>query len=199
MPGPHAHVVRWAIQLDRLLKGGGVFVNLDDETLSRSSEVGVLAHRGIGQLLTAGAPPDSSVILEVAKSLVSEFPQIESRAHAQLVAGAISSYFTNHLPSGNWMFAGHELQLGSGRIDLLWTTFNDRKMLDEIKTGASRKLLLTRTRDQMERYREAAVAAWGPDFVGIRLISTTDPRKSRLIRPDGSNCSLASASFLKDL
>lgn len=175
-----------------------MFVNLDDETLSRSSRVGILAHRGIAQLLSAGTLPDPREILDLAKLLVAEFPEIESRAHAQLVAGAISSYFSNHLPPSNWMFAGHELQLGNGRIDLLWTTFGDLKLLDEVKTGASRKLFLSKTGDQLDRYREAAVAAWGPDFVGIRLISTIDPRKSRLIRPDGSSSPLTSTSLPKD-
>lgn len=175
-----------------------MFVNLNDETLSRSSEVGVLAHRGIGRLLSEGAPATPHRIMALAKALVGEFPEIESRAHSQLVAGAMSSYFGNHLPPANWMFAGQELALGDGRVDLLWTTFGDFKMLDEIKTGASRTLFLSKTREQVDMYRNAAIAAWGNKFLGIRLISTADPKQSRLVRPDGSSCLLSASDNLKD-
>lgn len=196
MPGANAHLVRWAIELDRFLQGGGMFVNLEDGTKSRSGTVGALAHEGIARFLRNGIEPTSEQVRQLAEELVSPFAQIEGRAHRQRLIGAISSYFWHHLPPREFLFHGAETDLGSGRPDLLWANFRGGVLLDEVKTGNHQTLRTRATIEQVEKYREIAFHAWGDRFLGIRLLSTSAPRRSLFVRADGSTAPLASTPLL---
>ena len=173
-----------------------MFVNLEDGTKARAGTVGALAHEGIARFLTDGIEPTPEEVRRLAGELVSPFAQVEGRAHRQRLVGAISSYFWHHLPPREFLFHGAEVDLGSGRPDLLWASFRGEVLLDEVKTGNHRTLKTRATTEQVERYREIACHAWGDQFLGIRLLSTSTPGKSLFVSADGSVTQLASTSFL---
>lgn len=168
-----------------------------DHTKARSPQVGMLIHEAIGTIASQTLAPSSGQHMAMADQCVSRFPKIEGRAHRQNIAAATSAYFTWLLPPATWLFHGAEVHLGHGRLDLLWVDFNDRILIDEVKSGHSRNLHLSRTQAQVDGYRACAVATWGTRFVGIRLLCTADPRASLLITPDGTPEPLFSTPFVR--
>lgn len=169
----------------------------NDVELARASMVGSLIHEAIGLLAAETLRPTVAQILGAANASVDQFPQIEGRAHRQNIAAGTASYFSRLLPPPSWIFHGTEVHLGHGRLDLLWTDFEDRILIDEVKTGHSRALHLRGTRQQVDGYRACAVDTWGDQFLGVRLLSTADPYASLFINPDGSTCQLFATSFVR--
>jgi hypothetical protein len=172
-----------------------MFVNLDDGTKARSATVGALAHEGIARLLARGIDPTPHQVRQLVGELASQFPRMEGRAHRQKLTASISSYFWHLLPPKEFIFHGAEVDLGTGRPDLLWVDFQGAVLLDEVKTGNHRALETSDTYDQVEKYREIAVSAWGQQFLGIRLLSTSAPRKSLYVTADGARMPLNSTPF----
>lgn len=168
-----------------------------DETMARAPQVGALIHEAIGLLAAESMNPSPARILRVADACVDRFPQIEGRAHRQNIAAGAAAYFAHLLPPASWLFHGTELHLGHGRLDLVWTNARDEILIDEAKTGHSRTLHLQRTRDQVETYRACAVDTWGSAFLGVRLLSTSDPYASVFIAADGSELPLFATSFVR--
>jgi hypothetical protein len=169
-----------------------------DEELARSNDVGRLIHQAIAELATEtsydGFGP--ATFTAAASRQLGGFRPIEARAHRQNVAAGIAVYFGwLRLPSP-WAFVGAELQLGGGRTDLLWRHDDGRLLVDEIKTGNPRRLLLRATREQVERYLALGRQQWGPRFVGVRLLSTADPVTSLFVDADGATSPLHVSEYV---
>lgn len=169
----------------------------DDEELARARDVGQLIHAAIGDLAVRCLQPTLPEIDRATNSGLSRFAPIEARAHRQNVKAGIHVYFRRLLPPTDWSFHGAELRLGSGRADLVWTNPDGLLLLDEIKTGSPRQLLLPNTRRQIDRYRDCAQLAWPGQFVGVRLLSLIDPSRSLFIASDGSTHPLDTTDYLR--
>lgn len=156
-----------------------------EEEMARSTEVGVLVHRVIGDLAACTRYPSPDVIMAAADRCLSHFRPIEVRAHRQTIAGAVGSYFWHLLPPARFQFLGAELHLGTGRTDLLWGDQSGAVVVDELKTGHVRALSSAATAQQVHKYLAGGSALWGAAFLGVRLLSTASPRQSLMVHPDG--------------
>ena len=168
----------------------------DDEELARSSQVGVAVHATIGALAAVSRTPTTEQLQAAADRALGAFGPIEARAHKQNVAALSGCYFWHLLPPATWIFAGTELDVGVGRVDLVWRDSGDRVLIDEIKTGSPRELGLARTAAQVRRYLDCATQLWPDRFIGVRLLSLADPHRSVLVRPDGSRVPLHRSPYL---
>jgi hypothetical protein len=168
----------------------------DDEELARSSQIGVAVHATIGSLAAHTRSPTVAELQKAADRALGSFAPIEARAHKQNVASLAGSYYWHLLPPATWLFAGTELDVGAGRVDLLWRDSDDRLLIDEIKAGSARELGLARTAAQITRYLDCATQRWPDQFIGIRLLSLADPHRSVLVRPDRSRTPLHQTDYL---
>jgi hypothetical protein len=168
-----------------------------DEEMSRAPQIGALIHTAIGLIAAETLRPTAEQMHMVANSMLDEFPKIEGRAHRQNIVAGIAAYFRCLLPPPEWAFHGPEVHLGEGRVDLLWSNFNDEILIDEVKTGNIRTLDRFITKDQLERYLQCANTVWGDSFVGIRLLSTSDPNASVFVSPAGVRCSLVGSGLVR--
>lgn len=172
----------------------GVF-DLDEE-LARPTEVGAIIHRVTAALAATTCQPSLALLKGCIDGELARFAPIEARAHRQNITAAAWAYFRQCLPPEGWAFAGSEHDLGTGRADLVWLNPVGRVLVDELKTWAPRNLRLRSTAQQVEKYRKAAIEAWGDAFVGLRLICPTEVAASFFVQPDGTYSDLASSGFL---
>lgn len=163
-----------------------------DEELARPTDEGSIAHAVIATLAARTRNPTFGEMSAQVNAALGRFAPIEGRAHRQNILGAVSRYFRQCLPPARFIFGGAEHDLGVGRPDLLWVDIGGYILVDEIKTGSPRSLLLTRTIEQVERYRAACVAAWAELFLGLRLLCVSDPAASVFILPGGGTLPLSS-------
>ena len=168
----------------------------DDEELARSSQIGVAVHAAIGTLAAVTRCPTTSQLQVAANRALGDFAPIEARAHKQNVASLAGSYFWHLLPPAEFVFAGTELDLGAGRVDLLWRDSDDRLLIDEIKAGSPRELSLPRTTAQVTRYLDCATRLWPDQCIGVRLLCLADPHRSVLVRPDGDRAPLPATTYV---
>jgi hypothetical protein len=168
----------------------------DDEELARSSQIGVAVHAAIGSLAAVTRCPTTTQLQAAANRALGDFAPIEARAHKQNVASLVGSYFWHLLPPAEFLFAGTELDLGAGRVDLLWRDSDDRLLIDEIKAGSPRELSLARTTAQVTRYLDCATRLWPDQCIGVRLLSLADPHRSVLVRPNGSQAPLPRTAYV---
>jgi hypothetical protein len=169
----------------------------DDEELARSTDVGRLAHTAIAELAATARQPTFADLIASANAALSMFAPIEARAHRQNVVGLAGSYFWHLQPPADWRFAGRELQLGSGRVDLLWADPAGRLLVDEIKAGCPRAVRLAATHAQARRYAQIAHAVWGERFVGVRLLALRAPQDCLLFTADGHPRPLHHTPYLR--
>ena len=78
-------------------------------------------------------------------------------------------------------FIGAEVVLSTGRADLVWLLPDGDIFIDELKTA--RYLDAEAAVAQASRYTTAGVEMFGDGFVGVRVISTTQERRSLLVTP----------------
>jgi hypothetical protein len=204
--GPRSRLRLDASTVDLLLVAGRLtsfasttrcpHVFYDDEELARSSQIGVAVHAAIGALAAVTRCPTTTQLQAAANRALGDFAPIEARAHKQNVASLAGSYFWHLLPPAEFVFAGSELDLGVGRVDLLWRDSDDRLLVDEIKTGSPRELSLARTTAQVTRYLDCATQLWPDQCIGVRLLCLADPRRSVLVRPDGSRAPLPRTAYV---
>jgi hypothetical protein len=161
-------------------------VFIDDEERARPASTGTATHTAIAALAAVTRTPTGPEVTAAINAALPMYSPIEARAHKQKVAGLVAVYFWHLLPPPTWLFAGSEVELGDGRVDLLWRDSADRLLLDEIKTGAPRTLALSTTEQQVQRYLATARDIWGERFLGVRLLSLADWRRSVLVTPDGT-------------
>jgi hypothetical protein len=167
-----------------------------DEELARSAQVGVLVHQAIGELAAQTRRPSPILLMAAADRSLSQFGRNEARAHRQRVAGAVGAYFWHLLPPDRFTFLGAELRLGPGRTDLVWGGEGE-VLVDEVKTGAAQLLTSPGTLEQVHGYLACGISVWGGSFLGVRLLSTTDPRRSLLVRPNGDREPLAGSGLVR--
>jgi hypothetical protein len=168
-----------------------------DEELARSRTIGVLAHQAIAQVAAVTLAPTARVLQEAADAALRGFRPIEARAHRQNIAAICGSYFWHLAPPRGWAFAGTELHVGVGRVDLVWRDPLDSLLVDELKTGSPRQLGLPDVRLQADRYRQQARRLWPTRFVGLRLLSTSEPRRSLFIQPAGGVSPLHTTPYVR--
>lgn len=158
----------------------------DDEELARADSVGRAIHETIARLAVRTLVPTTSEILDAVAMALHAYRPIEARAHRQKIAAHVHTYFRRLLPPEQWRFVGAEMQLGAGRVDLLWQNRDGGLLIDELKTGNARQLDTRRTREQVAAYLDCALSIWPDVLSGLRLLSTSEPSRSLFISPDGS-------------
>lgn len=156
-----------------------------DEELARPAEIGRHAHQVIALLAQRHTTISPQDIHESVTAALHAYRPIEARAHRQNMTSGVFCFFRFLLPPTEWRFVGAEVALGPGRIDLLWRDVQGRMLLDEVKTGSSRQLLLSRTHRQVQTYLDCAIDTWGDRLTGLRLLSTSDPGRSLFFHADG--------------
>jgi hypothetical protein len=154
----------------------------DDETLARHASLGVLCHFVITTLAARTRTPDVLTIMAAVAEALPPYGQNEGRAHQQNAAGAVSTFFNRLLPPPCWHFHGAEVSLGRGRVDLLWQDRDGRLLLDELKTGRPELLATTSNQEQVARYLRDGTHIFGDALVGIRLVCTSNPRRSQFLQ-----------------
>lgn len=157
-----------------------------DETRARSMTVGHIIHAIVAEMLRHGRGLDKELLAECVREATSQFAPIERRAHKMRIAGCVFGYFRRLLPPEQWLFIGAEINLGNGRIDLLWTNSSDQIMIDELKTGHSPFLGAGRAEDQISRYVADGVSQWGKKFIGVRVLVPLNPQSSIFAFPDAT-------------
>lgn len=168
-----------------------------DETLIRAPLTGAAIHRVIAALAPETRQPTLAQIQAEINAELHRFRPIEARAHRQNIAGCVQRYFLRCLPPVDFSFVNAEHDLGVGRADLVWVDGAQYVLVDEIKSGHPRSLHLAQTQEQCDRYRLAGLAAWSDRFIGIRLLSVTDPEASLFCGPDGARSPLISTEYLE--
>lgn len=156
-----------------------------DEEQARSRDIGVTAHAAIATLAARTRTPSPLDYPQAVKAALQKYPASERLAHRQNAAGLVAAYFWHLLPPPGWTFAGSELRLGAGRVDLLWRNDVGLILLDEIKAAPARNLILPTTVAQVDRYCQTGRGIWGERFIGVRLLSLRDWRQSLFVTPTG--------------
>lgn len=154
-----------------------------DESLARSMTIGQISHVVIGTMLRNGRSLDLNLLDTTVNEATHHFAPIERRAHRMRVSGAVVAYFRHCLPPPLWLFFGAELHLGRGRVDLLWTDFRDRVLLDELKTGHAPLLNSQENREQIDKYVTGGSERWGSRLVGVRVLAPLSPHRSIFVAP----------------
>lgn len=168
-----------------------------DEELARTDMVGRAIHDTIARLAVHTLAPTTSEILDAVAIALHGYRPIEARAHRQKIAAHVHTYFRQLLPPAQWRFVGAEMQLGSGRIDLLWQDRDDAVLIDELKTGNARQLQTRRTREQVAAYLDCARSIWPDLLSGLRLLSTSEPARSLFISSDGSATQISTTPHVR--
>jgi hypothetical protein len=105
-------------------------------------------------------------------------------ARQQLISGA-SVYFAFFAPGADWQLVGSEVRVGNARFDLVWRT-PAGVVIDEIKSGPITTPEGRAALDaQLKRHLAVAAAAYGPEFVGERVLVLSAPRTSLMVKPGG--------------
>lgn len=163
--------------------------------------VGQLTHRVIAETVgLRGVTPDD--LVEAAWRLAGAATKggalgRRARAARLTIAGSAAVYIRCFAPSLDWRLLGSELVLGSGlRVDHGWASPSG-VLIDELKTADARSLGRSdeRASEQVDAYRELAVARWGERFLGIRLIYLCCANRSQLVLPSGRRVPLAETVF----
>ena len=163
-----------------------------EDMTAHDREVDRRTHALIAGFCRDGQRPDPVRVWRRTAELFAASPVSHNHAARQRAACAVAVYFSR-LQRPWWEFVG-DADLGTGRDELVWRTPAGAVVLDEIRTGmpgqalASRELLEQLTRDQ-----EAAAAAFGSAFAGVRLLPLTAPGRARFHPHGGVALPLADA------
>ena len=168
-----------------------------DETKARPELVGAQVHAVIAHLAAHTTTPEVAAIRHAVARSFPHLGRNEGRAHKQNIAAQVRTYFTQLLPPTDYRFAGSEVHLGQGRIDLLWRHADDTMLIDEIKTGYGFLLANTRTLTQAHRYLTEGLTVYGRALAGLRLVSTYEPRASLFLSPGNPARELFTTPFTR--
>jgi hypothetical protein len=162
---------------------------MDDSRELDGRQVGQAAHLLIASLVQKGLrrPSPEDLFAAVASSdLVAARVSSYRQAAKQRLLGAASLYFRFFALGEGWSFAGAEVSIDGGRLDLVWEGTGG-VLSDEIKTGWPRDLAERRElEDQIGRQLAGARRKFGPSFAGIRVLILGRPGASFLLKADGS-------------
>lgn len=153
--------------------------------------IGQCIHAVVGELLAKGVrtPRPEELLSTVAgNELLQESVAAYRQAAKQRVLSGVSLYFRLFLPASQWRYGGSELQAGPRRLDLIWRHGSGEIMADELKSGRavgfdSRRSLEAQVAAQVA----VGVERFGAEFVGVRAILLAAPRRSYLLRADGTS------------
>jgi hypothetical protein len=153
-------------------------------------QIGLRAQEVIASL--AGRPgtdviTSAAVLGEAAAVLKLRPLSADRRRGAQLVGSLARAYVRGFRPSPEWELVGSEIELGSGRVDLLWRHRRARRLLiDELKAERGRDVGPDpEDLDQVERYHRDAILAFPRHEVTVRLIILGPPTRCHVfVRPD---------------
>lgn len=160
----------------------------------RDREIGRRAHALIARFCQAGVAPEATQVWVAASQLFAAAPVVLNHGSRQRAACAVSVYFLRFFRP-NWGFCGAEVELGSGRADLVWRTPAGLWVIDEVKTGSLGEVVEDRrTLAQVSRYRQAGLGLWGERFAGVRLLPLTSPGRARFHPANGGAVPLQDAA-----
>lgn len=159
----------------------------------RDRVIGQRVHALIGGYLRAGLVPAPRQIWVAAAKVFAAAPIPQNHAARQRAACATAAYFSIFHPVG-WTFLGSEVDLGSGRVDLVWERPDGRVVVDEVKmAGAGDQVDDPSTVAQVRRYCTAATESFGERFAGVRLLPLAAPGRALWCTPDGGRVRLCEA------
>lgn len=144
---------------------------------------GTIAHAVIAELLTTGPTNDGNI--DAADRLVRDAchslgRSLNAKRIRALALTSVCKYLSLLRPTMA-EFIGAEVVLNTGRADLVWLLADGDVFIDEIKTA--RFLDAEAAVAQAARYATAGVDMFGDGFAGVRVISTTQERRSLLVSP----------------
>ena len=149
--------------------------------------VGVLAHALIAELLAAGARHPTPERISSAAARLPALADVGSYRVAvrQRIVTSAALYFRLFIPPAGWVFDGAELRGPSARFDLVWRSAGG-VIVDELKSGRSAtRREIAALREQAARETRAGAAVFGPDFLGVRVVSLGAPHTSFFTDRDG--------------
>lgn len=159
----------------------------------RDRVIGQRVHALIGGYLRAGLVPAPRQIWVAAAKVFAAAPLPQNHAARQRAACATAAYFSIFRPAG-WTFLGSEVDLGTGRVDLVWETPEGRVIIDEVKmAGSGDQVDDPATVAQVRRYCTAAAESFGERFAGVRLLPLAAPGRALWCTPDGGRVRLSEA------
>jgi hypothetical protein len=161
-------------------------------------EPGVLTHELVAR---CAADPDRPAVPTARWLLAHAYAVLAAhgatsrrRAMLQRIATLAAAYFRLFGPRADWTFAGAEVRLGTGRIDLAWATPAGH-LIDEIKT--SRFAVVADDGDAIDQavgYARTACRQLADGFVGVRLLTLAIPANARFVTPSLSVVPLGSVT-----
>ena len=163
----------------------------------RDRLIGQRVHALIAAHLRSGVVPTPREVWVSASKVFAAKPLPQNAACRQRAACATSAYFSIfHQPE--WHFLGAEVDLGTGRVDLLWEVSpGGSVVIDEIKmAGFADHVDDPATVAQVRRYCEAGVTVFGERFLGVRLLPLAAPGRALWCPLDGSRIRLVEADGL---
>lgn len=153
--------------------------------------IGQCIHAVVGELLAEGVwtPSPEKLLSAVAVNpLLRESVAAYRQAAKQRVLSAASLYFRLFLPAAEWRHDGSELRAGARRLDLIWRHPAGEVMADEVKSGRAVSLDARRALEsQVAAQVAVGVERFGAEFVGVRAVLLAAPRRSYLLRADGTS------------
>lgn len=151
------------------------------------------AHAITAGFCRAGIRPEPTQVVVTAGRVFKLSPLPQNAGGRQAVIGAVGSYFSRFYRA-EWKFLGAEVNLGTGRVDLVWETPDDLVVIDELKLAAFADMVDDpKTVAQAERYVDAGVAWWGELFAGVRLLPLLSPARAMWYPAKGHRMALAAA------
>jgi len=157
-----------------------------------ASLTGMALARAVGLLAEASPRTPASNPLDVQRAAAAALGTVPTHLwtgeQRHSLAGYLGVYLWRAYPPGPWRLAAVEPSYPGGAADLLWAHPDGRRLLDEIKidsvparAGGARRKVIT----QIQRHTAYGAASFGQDYVGLRLLTLSTPRRSMFIPPDG--------------
>jgi hypothetical protein len=155
--------------------------------------IGQRVHAIVAAFLRAGEVPEPRAVWVATGRIFAASPLPQNQAARQRAACAAGAYFSIfHRP--DWEFVGAEVDLGTGRVDLVWRTGSGLVVIDEVKMAGHADMVDDpATVAQVDRYLEAGRLQFGDRFAGVRLLPLAAPGRALWCSPSGQRCALAEA------
>ncbi len=158
-------------------------------------EIGRRVHALIAAMVPEGRPGSRQIWLATAAMFKAK-PMAHNGSCRQRAATGLGVYFGDYYRP-EWDFIGAEVDLGTGRVDLVWrTSTDDRIVIDEVKMAGSADVVDDQgTVAQVERYNAAAVGLFGDRFAGVRLLPLAAPGRGLWCAPGAPRVALARSGW----
>jgi hypothetical protein len=159
----------------------------------RDMRIGQRVHAIAAAFLRAGEVPEPRAVWVATGRIFAASPLPQNHAARQRAACATGAYFSIfHRPA--WKFVGAEVDLGTGRVDLVWRTGSGLVVIDEVKMAGHADMVDDpATIAQVDRYLDAGRRQFGGSFAGVRLLPLAAPGRALWCSPSGQRSALAEA------